>query len=82
MPVFDVRCEKCDVVVEVSKAYDEEHLCTVCSTPTKTLMPRMKGPSWRVEQDPFDAVDKGMQLPDGKKIKSFANDRRKGGKDV
>jgi len=81
MPVFDIRCEKCDEVTEVSKAFDATVACPVCAHPvTLTLMPRMKGPSWRDNSNPFDDVDKGMSLPDAKKIKSFAHDRRKGGK--
>jgi len=81
MPVFDVRCEKCDEVTEVSKAFDALVPCPVCAHPvTKTLMPQMCGVSWRDNSNPFDDVDKGMSLPDPKKIKSFANDRRKGGK--
>jgi len=42
-------------------------------------MPRMNT-VWKDNSDPFDMVDKGMSLPDAKKIKSFANDRRKGGR--
>jgi hypothetical protein len=46
---------------------------------SKTLMPRMKH---HKTKDPFDLVGMGQKVPDARKIKSFANDRRKGGKDT
>jgi hypothetical protein len=81
MPMFDVRCneEGCEHRWETSKTYDAVALCPVCySSNTTTLMPRMKGIK---AKDPFDLVGPGARIPDSKPIKSFAHDRRKGGKD-
>jgi hypothetical protein len=83
MPVFDVRCsnQSCAKVEEVSKAFEADHRCQHCGCSTKTLMPRMNT-VWKDNSNPFDMVDENMSLPDTKKIKSFGNDRRKGGKDM
>lgn len=77
MPVFDIRCEKCDEVVEVSKAFHDSVPCPTCGHPhTKTLMPRVTG--LPRETDPFHQKVGNTDKP----IKSFGNDRRKGGKDT
>jgi hypothetical protein len=82
MPVFDVRCNNpsCGLVEEVSKAYEAEHPCSKCQSTTKTLMPYLR--TGYKDQDPFAQVDGSMSLPDPKPIRSFASDKRKGGKDT
>jgi len=47
---------------------------------TKTLMPRVQGIDRA--KDPFDLVGMGQKVASPKKIKSFGNDKRKGGKDT
>jgi DNA-directed RNA polymerase subunit RPC12/RpoP len=80
MPKFDVRCNQCNHEWEAFKAYDAVVECPECSSmDSKTLMPRMKH---HKAKDPFDLVGMGQKVPDAKPIKSYANDRRKGGKDT
>jgi len=83
MPRFDVRCleEGCGHLWVASKAFDEWVQCPRCySGNTKTLMPRVQGLDRA--KDPFDLIGMGQKIPASKKVKSFANDRRKGGKDT
>lgn len=77
MPVFDIRCLGCNQVTEVWKRFDEPYTCPVCGCgETKTLPPAVKG--LPVETDPFE-----QRIGDtNKPIKSFANDKRRGGKDT
>lgn len=78
MPMFDLRCNQCNHKWEASKAYDESAVCPSCqSDHTTTLMPLMKGIK---AKDPYDLLD--GHIPSPKKVKSFAHDRRKGGKDT
>jgi putative FmdB family regulatory protein len=80
MPIFDVRCLDCQHKWEAFKAYQEAVACPECqSTITKTLM---SAPSVNLNRLPMDQIHKSMSLPGAKKVKSFANDRRKGGKDT
>lgn len=80
MPRFDIRCQRCNHEWAASKAFDAEIACPECgSIATTTLMPRVQGID--KAKDPFDLVHGGMSLPGSKKIKSYGNDRRKGGKD-
>ena len=78
-PLFDTRCDDCEVVVEVSKAFKDEYICLSCGGNTKTLLTSSR---YQRVRDPMDQVHKGMSLPDSSshKIKSFGNDRRTGGK--
>jgi putative FmdB family regulatory protein len=80
MPIFDCKCEKCATVWEVSKPYDEEAPeCPSCgSNFTKTLMPLFQNKL--KARDPYDYLN--GPIPDSKPIKSFANDRRKGGRNT
>jgi len=74
MPTFDQRCLECNHEWVVYKAYDDPATCPECrGTMTKTLMPRVRG-SLSDNPTKVGNVDKP--------IKSFANDRRKGGKDT
>lgn len=78
MPIYDVECNDCSNVFEVLQKYGEQApRCGTCfSTDTQI---RISCPNIAREHDPYDALDKGMP---GKSIKSFGNDRRKGGKDT
>lgn len=77
MPKFDVRCNECNHRAEVSKAYHDPLECSECGGETTTLMPGVKGIHGFGKQ-PYDYLD--GPVPEPKKIKSFANDRRKGGR--
>lgn len=80
MPKFDVRCneEGCGITFEKNAPYKEEVQCPECySSNTTTLMPGVKGIHGFGKQ-PYDYLD--GPVPEPKKIKSFAHDRRKGGK--
>ena len=80
MPIFDMTCEECDHMWEASKAYHDPAPCPKCqSKTTKTLLTGFK---FQRVKDPMDLVHKSMSLPDGKKIKSYGNDRRRGGKNT
>jgi len=78
MPLFDVKCNECEKVEEVFKRFDAEWTCSECGGECTTLYPAVKGIT-RAKQ-PYDYLDSGP--PRSKRIKSFANDRRKGGKDT
>jgi len=75
MPKFDVRCKICGHTAVVKKGYHDPHECSTCGEPTITLMP---GAGVLVRKQPYDYLE--GPIPDAKKIKSFAHDRRKGGK--
>jgi putative FmdB family regulatory protein len=79
-PLWDVKCERCDNVFEERKDFaDTAGDCPRCgSSFTHTLL--SAGLRFNRAKDPYDLLD--GRIPDAKKIKSFANDRRKGGKDV
>lgn len=78
MPIFDIKCLKCNQVTEVFKRYEADYPCPECKGETVTLPPAVKGIG-RAKK-PYDYLN--GPIPDSKKIKSFANDRRKGGKDT
>ncbi len=72
---FDQRCLECEHEWAVFKAFDDPATCPECrGSLTKTLMPRVQG--LPLETDPFKIGNTD------KKIKSFGNDRRSGGKDT
>lgn len=75
MPKFDVKCKKCKHQAEVFKAYHDPAECPECGGELLTLMP---GAGVLVRKQPYDYLD--GPVPDSKKIKSFAHDRRKGGR--
>ena len=75
MPTFDQRCQECNHEWVVYKAFEAPATCPECnSTTTKTLMPRVQG--LPLESDPTRVGNTD------KTIKSFGNDRRRGGKDT
>lgn len=78
-PLFDIRCRICDHTTEVRKRFVESYPCPKCGGETKTLLTAFK----RIEKakDPYDLISTGSP-PSPRPIKSFANDKRKGGKDT
>ena len=77
-PKFDVHCPKCDITWEVEKEFLHPLYCK-CGALTKTLLTGFK---YQRVKDPFDLVNKSMSLPSSKKVVSYGNDKRKGGKDI
>jgi hypothetical protein len=77
MPKFDVKCNVCNIVIEVTKNFQDTLACEQCGNEMLTLMPGVKGIHGFGKQ-PYDYLN--GPVPDPKKIKSFANDRRKGGR--
>lgn len=79
MPKFDLRCKTCHHEWEAFKAYADPAVCPECkSETTLTLMPLMR--PLEKAKDPYDYLHGAIPSP--KKVKSFAHDRRKGGKDT
>ena len=78
MPIYDVKCNKCNLVYEVLEKYDSPpRKCKGCGTAFVLRLPSF--PNFARQHDPYDALDRSIP---GKPIKSFGNDRRKGGKDT
>lgn len=79
-PLFDVRCERCEHTFEERKEFREKSgPCPRCgSMVTHTLL--SAGLNHRKAKDPYDLIGAGAKIPDPKKIKSFAHDRRMGGR--
>ena len=78
MPVFDCKCERCENIWEEVKKYeDPAPECPACgSNFTRTLLGAPFVPRCKT---PYDMLE-GYRPDSGKQIKSFANDKRKGGK--
>lgn len=82
MGVWDCRCNECGNDYEFrGPSYRSPGSCDVCgSDDTRIVWTRGSFPSIDTAKDPYDYLD--GPIPDSKPIKSFANDRRKGGKDT
>ena len=80
MPTYDARCRDCDHLFEEQREWQGSASdCPSCgSTNTRTVWTRV--PIIDKAKDPYDLLHGTM--PDSKPIKSFANDKRKGGKDT
>lgn len=78
LPKFDIRCKICEATTEVRKKFNDPYPCPRCGGDTRTLLTTFqKGIK---AKDPYDYLDN--RPPDPKKVKSFANDRRRGGKNT
>jgi putative FmdB family regulatory protein len=81
MPIYEYQCPKCNQLWDVLCRFeDQPPSCPSCGNPKTT---RKISPPKGIhggDYNPFDALSRS--IPDGKRIKSFANDRRKGGKDT
>jgi putative FmdB family regulatory protein len=74
---FDIRCDTCDHRwEEVQKYEDTPGECPECGSNFTTVLLTMA--KQHKAKDPYDMLD--GPIPDAKKIKSFARDRRKGGR--
>lgn len=83
MPLYDYRCENClnqwEQQYPSSAALNDTPECPECGSQfTKQVWSVF--PSADRAKDPYDYLE--TYRPPGKAIKSFANDRRKGGKDT
>ena len=78
-PLWDEQCDKCQHVWEVRKNFnDPTSACPRCGSDfTHTLL--SPGIPYLKAKDPYDLLD--GRIP-SKPIKSYANDKRKGGKDT
>jgi len=82
MPVYDAKCNKCEHVYEYrGPSHQAPGTCTACgSDDTRIVWLSGSFPNTDTAKDPYDYLH--GRIPDSKPIKSFANDRRRGGKDT
>ena len=81
MPVYDARCNECQHTYEYrGPSYQAPGLCENCGSDDTRIVWLGGFPSVDKAKDPYDYLD--GPIPDSKPIKSFANDKRKGGKDT
>jgi len=79
-PLHDYRCGRCDHTFEIRARQGDTIECPHCGS-SSTRLVFLSGPSIRgAPKDPYDALDR--VIPDSKPIKSFARDRRTGGKNT
>ena len=80
MPKYDARCKDCDNLFEEERPWQADVAdCPSCgSTNTRTVWTRVL--LLDKAKDPYDYLD--GPIPSSRQIKSFGNDRRKGGKDT
>lgn len=77
-PLFDVQCNNCGHVWEERKRFDDPARCPKCNMIwTTTMMPLMKHKKAKSVDDMLHD-----RPPDPKPVKSFAHDRRRGGRDT
>ncbi|MBT8450109.1 MAG: hypothetical protein KJO69_10490 [Gammaproteobacteria bacterium] len=82
LKVFDVRCDRCGNTFEEHKEFkDPEPDCPRCgSSFTRTIL---SGFQTKIRaKDPYEYIDGYVPDPKQKSVKSFANDRRRGGKNT
>jgi hypothetical protein len=76
-PLHDYKCGRCD---DYTEHRGTPKVCPRCGADGRhiRLVFRSAPALGAKHYDPYDALDR--VIPDSKPIKSFANDRRKGGK--
>lgn len=81
MGVWDARCKDCNETYEYrGPSFKAPGSCTHCGSDDTKIVWLRGFPSVDRAKDPYDLLN--GPIPDGKPIKSFANDKRKGGKDT
>ena len=81
MGVWDARCNVCGTDYEFrGPSYKSPGECIACGSDDTRIVWLHGFPSVDRAKDPYDYLD--GHIPDPKPIKSFANDKRKGGKDT
>lgn len=79
MPVYDAKCDTCEHEFEERrKSQDEVGHCPICGNTAHTIWTMV--PILDKAKDPYDLLD--GRIPDSRPIKSFANDKRRGGKNT
>ncbi len=79
MSKFDTRCEVCDHTFEHTRPWDQPvPPCPECGGQSHVIWKSIN--LLDKAKDPYDLLD--GPIPSSKPIKSFAHDRRKGGKDT
>ena len=79
MPLYDQECDHCGHNFEERRPWDDTPAdCPECRGPSHTIWKTV--PMLDKAKDPYDLLH--GPIPDSKPIKSFANDKRKGGKDT
>lgn len=80
MAFYDARCNTCEHLFEERRNSGEpvSH-CPLCGNESRTVWTSV--PILDKAKDPFDLITCGT-VPSSKKTKSFANDKRRGGKDT
>lgn len=79
-PLHDWRCRRCDNTFEARGRVGDAPTCLRCGCESVSLVFLRSAGVHGLHKDPYDALDR--VIPDSKPIKSFANDKRKGGKDT
>jgi hypothetical protein len=80
MPKYDAKCNECGTYYEwEGPSHLAPGTCTACDS-DHTRIVWLTMPKVDRAKDPYDYLD--GRIPDPKPIKSFANDRRKSGKDT
>lgn len=80
MPFFDYQCENCGHKWEWLGSYNERPAqCPNCNAYKIVRLPSINTKPVYKEGNVYDQLEKGLP---GVSIKSFANDKRKGGKDT
>ena len=79
-PLHDWRCGRCDNTFEERGRAEDNPPCPSCGSVNTRMVFIRSAMVKAADYDPYDALDR--VIPDSKPIKSFANDRRKGGKDT
>lgn len=79
MPKYDTRCSACDHVYEHTRKSNEPvPACPECGGKSTVIWLAVN--VLDKAKDPYDLLN--GPIPSSRAIKSFANDRRKGGKDT
>lgn len=79
MPIYDTRCNECEYEYTVNRKWDADPAaCPLCGGTGKTIW--KSAPILDRAKDPYDYLN--GRIPAPKKIKSFAKDKRKGGKNT
>ena len=79
MNLYDARCNDCGLEFEERRKWDDPVArCPNCGGHASTIWKRV--PILDKAKDPYDLLD--GPIPSSKPIKSFAKDKRRGGKDT
>ena len=81
MGLYDGRCKECNHTYEWrGPSYLAPGECPACGSDDTKIVWLGQTPSIDRAKDPYEYLD--GRIPESKPIKSFSNDKRKGGKDT